>query len=487
MPIYYGVDVSQFQGTINWASVKSVRDFGIIKASGGDAGLYVDSKFTTNAFNARSVGIKRGFYHFGSLGLNNATTEADFFTAAVGTPQPGEILVLDAESEAGAGIVLNQSSVAWCKTFLDRVAATVGFKPFIYMSQYPSYSIDWSVVASAGYPLWVANYGVAPTGNNMYVGAWSDLGKGFPIHQYSSSGSVSGIGGAVDVDAFFVPAGGTLDSWDGYGAGGSNTGTSGSGTPIIQAGVNTTATGSTNSSYSQSYDITLNTNDTHDQVIYSVITTDAVLATGSHNAFYEIPTNIGQTAYPIGTFSYDGGVTFNDFGVILPIVTTYATVQPGVTIQPTVDASGNIFFNGVNNTGASVNLILQIALLASYAPTFIPTPPKLANSTSYTNDAKPIPSPTFQAQYLPPYASYRRVAKDSVSGTGDVDVAHGQPDVPNIMFWVNIGGVTTIDAVGWASNGAIGDLGIYMDSTNVHFHVNGAVYNNAYYRIYKDN
>lgn len=484
MPIYDGVDVSRFQGVINWANVAAVEDFAIIKASGGDDGLYTDSKFAANQVGVRGTALKHGYYHFGSLGLNDAATEAAYFVAAVGALQAGEIMVLDAESEAGAGIILSQSSVAWCKTFLDTVAAAVGFKPLIYMSQSFSYSIDWTDVASADYPLWVANTSLPPTGINLYVGAWSDLGKGYPIHQYSSFGSVSGISGNVDKDGFFVDASSTLDKWDTYGLAGSSTSSGSTNVPNIT----NTASGTTSSSYTQANPQSLITPDEgNDQVIYSVTTTDATLTTGSHSAFYEIPTPIGQYAYPIGMFSYDGGVTWNDFGFTLPIATTYASVQPGVQIQPSVDASGNIFFNGVNNTAGTVTLILRVALLASYAPGPVPVPATLTQNTSYTNDARPLPSPTFLNFFLPPYSSYRRIASDTVSGTGDHTVAHGQSAVPNFMFWVNVGGFITMNAIGWQSTGSLGVLGIHMDSTNIVFHVDAGTYNNCYYRTYKDN
>lgn len=252
--------------------------------------------------------------------------------------------------------------------------------------------------------------------------------------------------------------------------------------PPSPSGATYTANVTASTSFAQPYAQSLVTpRDSHDQVIYSVTTSDAILANGTNNGFYQIPTNIGQTAYPIGMFSFDGGNTYNDFGVILPIVTTYASVQPSVALQPVVDNSGNIIFNGVNRTGSSVGLIIKIALLASYSPKVMHDPPFVTQDLSYTNVAKPFFPTTL------PYASYRRIKSDAVASPGDTTLAHNLGNVPNLMFWTQVSGKTTIDAIGWQSTGSIGDLGIKFDATNITFHINGATYGQVYYRTYKDN
>lgn len=53
-----GIDVSVYQGDIDWKNVKnSGIEFAIIKAGGSDAGFYTDSKFEQNYRNAKAVGI----------------------------------------------------------------------------------------------------------------------------------------------------------------------------------------------------------------------------------------------------------------------------------------------------------------------------------------------------------------------------------------------------------------------------------------------
>lgn len=192
MATFYGVDVSRWQGDISWSQVPKGAKFAIIKATGGDGpGLYTDGKFVRNRDRARSVGIPRGYYHFG--GSNNPIHEADYFCDVIGAHLlPGELIVLD--SEFGSAL-----DPGWCKTFLDHVKARTGVKPLIYMSQSKIFEHNWSAIANANYGLWVAHYGVKPTAK-VPIKYW----KFYAFHQYSSSGSCPGIAGRVDQNAFYA-------------------------------------------------------------------------------------------------------------------------------------------------------------------------------------------------------------------------------------------------------------------------------------------
>src|SRR5262245_51302333 len=75
-----GIDVSHWQGSINWTSVKAVKDFAIIKATGSDAGDYTDSQYNTNFTNATSAGMLFGVYHFADpTSATSAAAQADYF------------------------------------------------------------------------------------------------------------------------------------------------------------------------------------------------------------------------------------------------------------------------------------------------------------------------------------------------------------------------------------------------------------------------
>lgn len=187
-----GVDVSRWQGLIDWPAVKSSVDFAIIKASGGDDGLYPDGQFQRNKSEARRVGILRGFYHFAG-GVLGPEQEADHFVASIGDRQAGEMLVLDWE-------VPHANPVDWCNRFCKRVEARTGIKPLIYMNGSTVKGHDWKPLIDNNFGLWVANWGnndTVPDGDPG-SGAWPF----WALWQYSSNGIVAGINGRVDLDLF---------------------------------------------------------------------------------------------------------------------------------------------------------------------------------------------------------------------------------------------------------------------------------------------
>ena len=195
-----GIDVSHWQGTIDWAKVKAAgKKFAYIKAS--EHTSFVDDKYQTNRANAKKNGILVGAYHFArpDSTSGDAAAEADHFIRTAAWV-PGELLpVLDLEVTGG----LSSSALqTWVKTFLERVYTKTGERAVIYVS--PSF---WSTkmanstwFAKNGYEvLWVAHW---TTGSSPSVPAESWGGKSWTFWQYTSDGSVAGIGGRVDLDRY---------------------------------------------------------------------------------------------------------------------------------------------------------------------------------------------------------------------------------------------------------------------------------------------
>ena len=59
-----GIDVSRWQGDIDWTKVREAGiEFAIIKAGGSDDGFYTDSKFEKNYKGAKEAGISVGAYY----------------------------------------------------------------------------------------------------------------------------------------------------------------------------------------------------------------------------------------------------------------------------------------------------------------------------------------------------------------------------------------------------------------------------------------
>lgn len=193
-----GIDVSQWQLTIDWPKVASTDlRFAILRATRADD--YVDPTYATNLAGATSAGLVVGAYHratpSGTPG--DAVSEADAYVA-VARNAPGDLLpALDIEETGGLDPAGLQ---AWVSAWLKRVGARLGVRPMIYASPY-----FWRVnmgdatsYARNGYPLWIAHWGVATP--DVPADDWA--GRGWTVWQWTSEGSVPGIDTRVDRNRF---------------------------------------------------------------------------------------------------------------------------------------------------------------------------------------------------------------------------------------------------------------------------------------------
>lgn len=193
-----GIDVSKYQGTIDWAKVRaSGVQFAILRLGyrgyKQTGGLALDSTFAANLQGAQAAGIQVGVYFFSqAITPQEAVEEADFCINAL---QPYRItypVVYDwepyDESVGARTNGLDDATLTACsKAFLDRVKAA-GYTPMLYSN--PTYfyrHLDMSQLT--GYQLWLANY-VSMTSFYYQYDMW----------QYSCTGSVPGIQGAVDLN-----------------------------------------------------------------------------------------------------------------------------------------------------------------------------------------------------------------------------------------------------------------------------------------------
>lgn len=214
-----GVDVSSYQGSINWSAAKSSGiTFGFAKATEGET--WVDSTFASNWSGMKSAGVVRGAYHFFHPNVS-ATVQANHVLSTVGTLEAGDLpIVLDFEVLDG---VSESSAVADAVTFMHAVTQATGKTAILYMS---SGFLGGSYPALSNYTLWVANYGESCPGLPSEWPKWS-------FWQNSDSGNVSGISGGTDTDEFNGPLSALLaltggGSSSGGGSGSSSGGGSGS-------------------------------------------------------------------------------------------------------------------------------------------------------------------------------------------------------------------------------------------------------------------
>lgn len=190
-----GIDVSYYQGTINWSTVKSsgVR-FAMIRVSDGTT--FMDPQFEANWKNAKAARVVVGAYQFFRPN-QDATAQADIMVDqlnAMGFTRLDLPPVIDVETTSG---VSNSTVLSQVNIWLQRVQLRTGRMPTLYTS--PGF---WSGIGNptpTPLPnLWVAHW----TSNCPTIPPpWTEL----QWWQYSSSGSVPGISGAVDLDLFNGP------------------------------------------------------------------------------------------------------------------------------------------------------------------------------------------------------------------------------------------------------------------------------------------
>ncbi|MFI5301885.1 MAG: GH25 family lysozyme [Polyangiales bacterium] len=192
-PMVLGVDVSVYQGDVNWSSVKSNGiDFAIARISDGS---YLDTKFGANWPGMKAAGLVRGSYQFFEPG-EDPTMQANIVINAVGKLGDGDLpVVADMEvtgSQSAATIVAN------LKTWSDAVTIGTGKAPFIYTGKYFWQDNVGDSTAFSSVPLWVAAYNGLATCVDIPDKGWSN----WKMWQYTDAASVSGISGGVDGDRF---------------------------------------------------------------------------------------------------------------------------------------------------------------------------------------------------------------------------------------------------------------------------------------------
>jgi GH25 family lysozyme M1 (1,4-beta-N-acetylmuramidase) len=198
-----GIDVSKWQGDVNWAQVGStpVR-YVIMRATIGNTSSTarsVDPKYLEYLAGATANGLVVGAYHRANVGraVDDATREANFFVNNAQIAAGDVLPVLDIEETHGLSIAEMQD---WVRAWVQQVFARTGVKPMIYTS--PHFwlanmgNTRW--FADHGYPLWIAHWGVSAP--SVPADSWG--GNGWTFWQWTSTGHVAGIAGNVDRDRF---------------------------------------------------------------------------------------------------------------------------------------------------------------------------------------------------------------------------------------------------------------------------------------------
>ncbi len=198
---YKGIDVSSYQGDIDWNTVKAAGvDFAIIRATlrgYGTGKLVEDEKFEDNITGAMAVGIHVGAYVFSqAITEEEVIEEAQSAIDALSPYCTGVPIIIDVERISGGDGRMDDLTPAERTDLIVKfceVVSNAGYLPYVY------YNTEMSIMyvdltRLEDIPKWYASYS-------------SDFFYPYEIDmlQYSATGRVPGIGGDVDMDLCFKP------------------------------------------------------------------------------------------------------------------------------------------------------------------------------------------------------------------------------------------------------------------------------------------
>ena len=198
-----GIDVSKFQGNIDWVRVQNAGiSFAFARAiDDKPPGNTIDPTFASNFAGMKSAGIFRGAYYF-LRPTRDVAAAANLFNSIVGSLGQGDLPpVIDVESADGASAATILDAIA---QWIDIVEAGLNRQVMIY-----TYTPFWrdtlgNSTRFSDHPLWIAQYTSAPQPN---------FPSAFPVYsfwQYTQNGQVPGVtppASAVDINRF----NGTMD------------------------------------------------------------------------------------------------------------------------------------------------------------------------------------------------------------------------------------------------------------------------------------
>lgn len=194
---FAGVDVSAFQGKIDWKKVKqSGIDFAIIRLGyrGYESGKLVEDEYAkTNLKNAKEAGLRIGAYFFSqALSIKETDQEIQFMLKVLGDTELDMPVVLDWEIPANTARTRNMDARTltdiqrhFCGQMRDQ-----GFQPMIYFNWHQSEHL-YILHELEEYPFWLALY------QDRMTYPWK-----VEMWQYSDKGRVPGINGNVDLNVY---------------------------------------------------------------------------------------------------------------------------------------------------------------------------------------------------------------------------------------------------------------------------------------------
>ncbi|MFR9027513.1 MAG: GH25 family lysozyme [Clostridium sp.] len=181
-----GIDVSRWQGEINWSQV-AADDVSFVMLGTRSKGA-VDPYFHRNIQQASAAGVKVGVYIYSlAVTVEMAEAEADFVLDLIHDYPVSYPVAFDME-DSTQGNLSKEELAAIANAFCKKISDS-GYYPIVYANEnWLKNKLDMSLM---DYPVWVARYSARPSYQNPVM--W----------QATSTGSVKGINGNVDIDFQF--------------------------------------------------------------------------------------------------------------------------------------------------------------------------------------------------------------------------------------------------------------------------------------------
>lgn len=196
-----GIDVSSYSGDIDWKKVReSGIDFAMIRVGGrgyGENGeMYTDERALEYINGAKAEGIKVGAYFFSqAISTEEAIEEADYVKTVLGDIKLDYPVAYDWEiikdDDARTDNVSANQVTECARAFCDRVKE-LGYTPILYSPSRELY-FKYDLSRLADIDIWYCEYANVPT---FYYE--------FSMWQYSATGTIDGIEGAVDLNVCFT-------------------------------------------------------------------------------------------------------------------------------------------------------------------------------------------------------------------------------------------------------------------------------------------
>ena len=192
--MFDAIDVSKWQGTINWGTVKKAGvSHAMIRAGYGNSVRQTDPQFKRNAAQCIALGIDWGVYWYSyATSPEQARQEARCCLQVIKGLRPTMPVAYDIEYEPGILALSNAQRTAMVKAFLEEVEAA-GYYGILYAStDFIRNRLNWRELTQ--YDVWAAQYGSACTCPLPY-GIW----------QYSSQNplGIPGYGNSLDCNRVY--------------------------------------------------------------------------------------------------------------------------------------------------------------------------------------------------------------------------------------------------------------------------------------------